>query len=98
MRNIGLGLIVIVIGDEILDGVVGKESLELTIELRREGLVGRDDERGPLHPVYHVGHRKGFARSGNPEQCLLADAVEQAGGEFLDCLGLVPGRFHVALQ
>ena len=42
-RHVGLGLIVIVVTDEILDGVVGEKILKLRVELRRERLVVRDD-------------------------------------------------------
>ena len=44
-RHIGFRLVVVVIGDEIFDRVVGKEALELAIELRGERLVGREDQR-----------------------------------------------------
>jgi hypothetical protein len=47
-RDIGLGLVVVVIGDEILDRVVGEEALELAVELRRQRLVGREDQRRAL--------------------------------------------------
>ena len=40
-RHIGLGLVIIVIGDEVLDRVVGKEGPHLAEELGGEGLVGR---------------------------------------------------------
>ena len=43
--NVGLGLVVVVIGDEVLDRVVREERLELVIELRRQRLVVRHDQR-----------------------------------------------------
>src|SRR6266849_3206149 len=45
-RHIGFRLVVVVIGDEILHRVVGKEAPELAVELRRQGLVGRKDRAG----------------------------------------------------
>ena len=47
--DVRLGLVVVVVADEVLDGVVGEELLELAVELRRQRLVVRDDQRGPLH-------------------------------------------------
>ena len=38
--DIGLGLVVVVIGNKVLDGVLGKEFLELGVELSRQGLIG----------------------------------------------------------
>ena len=48
LRDVRLGLEVVVVRDEVLDRVLGEELAELVAELRRERLVVRDDERGPL--------------------------------------------------
>ncbi len=50
-RHIGFGLVVVVVGDEILDRVVGEEALELAVELGGERLVGREDQRRALGAV-----------------------------------------------
>ena len=71
-RHVGLGLIIIVVGDEILDGVVGEEALELPVKLRRERLVGRQDQRRPLRRLDHLGHRERLARAGDAQQHLIA--------------------------
>ena len=47
-RDVGLGLVVVVVADEVVDRVVGEQLLELAVELRREDLVVRDDQRRPL--------------------------------------------------
>ena len=47
-RDVGLGLVVVVVGDEVLDRVVGEEVLELAVELGGERLVGGEDEGGAL--------------------------------------------------
>src|SRR3979409_774607 len=47
-RHVGLRLVVVVVGDEVLDRVLGEELPELVAELRRQGLVVGDDQRGPL--------------------------------------------------
>ena len=43
--NVGLGLVVVVVGDEVADRVFREQALELVVELRGEGLVGRDHQR-----------------------------------------------------
>ncbi len=48
LRDVGFGLIIVVIADEIVDRVVRKELLELAIELGGQRLVVREDERRPL--------------------------------------------------
>jgi len=44
-RYVGLGLVVVVVGDEILDGILRKKLAELRVQLRRKGLVGRQHQR-----------------------------------------------------
>ena len=82
-RHIGLGLVVVVVGDEVLHRVLGEERLELAIELRRQRLVRREDQRRPLGLLDDLGHREGLARAGDAEQHLVAllaaDAVHQLG-------------------
>jgi hypothetical protein len=91
-RHIGLGLVVVVIRDEILDRVVGEEALELAIELRRQRLVRRQDQRRALRLLDHLRHGEGLARAGDAEQHLVAllprDALDQLG----DRGRLVAGR------
>ena len=80
-RHIGFGLVVVVIGDEVFDGVVGEEALELAVELRRQRLVGREDQRRALRRLDDLGHGEGLAGAGDAEQHLVAlvpvDAVDQ---------------------
>ena len=97
-RNVGLGLVVVVVGDEVLDRVLGKELAELRVELRGERLVGRDHERGPPGARDHVGHGVRLARTGDAEQRLVGEAVVQALDELVDRLGLVTGRLEQLVQ
>ena len=71
-RDIGLGLVVVVIGDEILDRVVREEALELAIELGGQRLVGREHQRRALRRLDHLRHGEGLARAGDAEQHLVA--------------------------
>ena len=88
--EVGLGLVVIVVGDEVLDGVVGEELLELAVELGRQGLVGGDDQGRPVHRGNDVGHGKGLAGTGDPEQHLVPVAAVETGNELFDSEGLIP--------
>ncbi len=73
-RDIGLGLVIVVVADEILDGIVGEEALELAVQLRREDLVRGEDERRALNRLDDLGGGEGLARSGDAEQHLVAVA------------------------
>ena len=46
--DVGLGLVVVVVGDEVLDGVLREEVAHFSVGLRGERLVGRHDEGGTL--------------------------------------------------
>ena len=48
-RHVGLGLVVVVVADEVLDPVVGEELAELVGQLGGQRLVGRDHQRRALH-------------------------------------------------
>ena len=93
-RDVGLRLVVVVVGDEVLDRVLGEEALELAVELRGERLVGREDQRRALRRGDDIGHREGLARAGDAEQHLVALVRLDARHQLLDrgrlvALGLV---------
>ena len=73
--DVCLGLVVVVVGDEVLDRVVGEERAELVAQLRGERLVVGDHERRPLHRLDHAGHRHRLAGAGRAEQGLEALAA-----------------------
>ena len=88
-RDVGFGLVIVVIADEIFDCVLGEEALELAIELRGEDLVGRQDQRRPLQFLDHLGHGEGLARPGHAQQHLRLVVLACTGGEFGDGSRLV---------
>ena len=88
-RHIGFRLIVVVIGDEIFDGVVRKETLELAIELGGQRLVGRQDQGRALGALDDIGDGKGLARAGDAEQDLGLVMVADPRDEILDRRRLV---------
>ena len=96
--DVGFGLVVVVVGNEVFYGIVGEELAELTVELGYEGFVVGEDECGALYFLDDVGHGEGFTGAGNAEECLvflaLIDAFYQAGN---GC-GLVAGGLVGALN
>ena len=89
LRDIALGLIIIVIGDEIFHAVFGEKGAELVAELGGERFVVRDDERGTPDVLNDVRHRERFAAARDPDKHLRADAVQHALGQFLYRLRLI---------
>ena len=68
LRNVRLGLVVVVVGDEVLDRVAREELPQLVGELRGQGLVGLHDQDRALQPLGQPGHRRGLAGAGGAEQ------------------------------
>ena len=69
-RNIGFGLIVIVIRHEKLHSVFGEKFAEFVAKLGGKRLVVRNNESGALHFFYDVCHSKGLARTRNAQKHL----------------------------
>ena len=76
-RNVGFGLVVVVVGDEVLDRIVREEAFELVIKLRRQRLVVRQNERRTVDLVDELGHREGLAGAGDAQQHLVLLALER---------------------
>ena len=77
-RDVRLGLVVVVVGDEVLDRVLREELAELVAELRGQRLVVGDHERRALDLLDRERHRGRLARAGDAEQRLEAVAVVDA--------------------
>ena len=58
--HIGLWLVVVVVGDEILDGVIREKLFEFTVELRRQSFVRGQYDGRTLLRLYQVGYREGL--------------------------------------
>ena len=92
VRDVGLGLVVVVVGDEVLDRVVREELAELAAELGRQRLVVGQHERRLLDLLDHEAHRGRLARAGHAQQRLEAVAAADALGELGGGLRLVGDR------
>ena len=91
-RHISLGLVVIVVADEVLHRVVGKEPLHLRVELRRQRLVRRQDQRRPLRRLDQLRHRERLARSRHPQQHLVPLCRPDPPRQLRNRRRLIPGR------
>ena len=90
--DVGFGLVVVVVGDEVFDSVGGEEGFELVVELGGEGFVVGEDEGGTLRVRDDAGHGEGLAGAGDAEEHLVFLAGAEAGEEFCDGSGLVTLR------
>ena len=90
-RNVSLRLVIIVIGDEVLDSVLGEELAQLVAELRRKRFVVGQHQRRPTRLGDDVGHRERLTRACRSKQRLITLSVVQSLNE------LINGRRLVAL-
>ena len=91
-RQVGLRLVVVVIGDEILHGIFREEVLELPVQLRREGLVVAQDQRRTLQLRDDVGHREGLPGARHAQQRVVLRAVLDRAHQLPDRLRLIAHR------
>ena len=94
LRDVGLGLVVVVVRDEIDDGVVRKELAHLGGDLRGQGLVRLHDERRAVQGLDRLCHGEGLARARDAHEGLVAKPVLDALRELGDGLGLVARRLE----
>ena len=93
--DVRLGLVVVVVADEVLDPVVGEELPHLLGELGGEALVRSEDQRRLLRLLDRPGDGRRLAGPGDAEQRLEAIAAHDALAQLGDRLGLVAGRREV---
>nr|BFF24944.1 hypothetical protein GCM10025732_29090 [Glycomyces mayteni] len=91
LGDVRLGLVVVVVGDVVLDGVVRQELAELLRQLRGEGLVVDHHQGRPLEPLDQPRGRGGLAGAGGAEQHGVALAAADPVGELRDRGRLVAG-------
>ena len=97
-RYVGLGLVVVVVGDEVLDRVLGKEHLEFPVELRRQSLVVREHQRRALQLLDHVRNGEGLPRAGHAQKRLMSESAGQPVDQLLYRLGLIACGTVVRIQ
>jgi len=87
--DVGLGLVVVVVRDEVLHRVVGEEFAELRVELRGERLVRSHHERRAVDLLHHAGDREGLSTAGYAEEGLVRVPALHPVDECANRLGLV---------
>ena len=92
LRDVGLGLVVVVVGHEVLDRVVGQQLAELVGQLGGQGLVRRHDEGRSLDLLDDPGGRRGLAGAGRAEQHDVVLAGLDPPGDLVDRRRLVTAR------
>ena len=74
LRHVGLRLVVVVVGNEILHRVVGKKFPELLAQLGGQRLVMGQHQRGPVDALDDLGHGVRLAAAGDALEHLRAHA------------------------
>lgn len=91
-RNIGLRLIVVVVRNEIFNGIFGEKLAKLRIQLRRQRLVWCQHQRRASRTGDDVSHGVGFSRTGDAQQGLIGQSISQPINQPGDCHRLIAGR------
>ncbi len=65
--QVGLWLVVVVVRNKVADLIFWEERLVLLVQLRRECLVRRDNQRRLINRRDYICHREGLAGAGNTE-------------------------------
>ena len=76
--NVRLGLIVIVVTDEVLHRVFRKELLEFGVKLGGECLVRSQHQRRTVEAGDHIGHRERLAAAGDTKKHLVLSGSPQS--------------------
>ena len=79
LGEVRLGLVVVVIRDEVLDSIVGEELPELVGELRSQGLVGGQHQSGTLNGLDEPCDGGRLARPGDSHEGLEPIAPRHSG-------------------
>ena len=90
--DVGLGLVVVVVGDEVLDGVAREVGPELVAQLGGQRLVVGDDQRTGAGSPRSSPPSSSSCRCRWPQQGLIALAGRHALGQRLDRRRLIGGR------
>ena len=92
LGDVGFGLVVVVVGDKVLDGVARQQLAELGRKLRGERLVGFQDQRGTLQLLDEPGGGRALARTRRTHEDDVLLAIADARSQLTDRLRLVARR------
>ena len=89
MGDIGLRLVVVVVGDKVFHRILGEKRFHLAVELRRQRFIRRQHQCWTLDIGDQVGDGEGFAAASDAQQGLMSQAVIQADGQGVNRVGLI---------
>ncbi len=98
LGNVCLGLVVVVVADEVLHGARREEGPEFAHELGGERLVRADDEGRSLEAGDRVRHREGLPAAGDAEQRHELLSPLDPADDLFDRGRLVALRNHVGSE
>ena len=96
--DVGLRLIIIIVGNEIFHRIVREERLEFAVKLCRQRLVVAQDESGTLQVLNYIRHGEGLSGTGNAQQRHVVNPVLQGFSELADRLRLVSRRLILRIE
>ena len=91
-------LIIVVIGNKILDRIFRKEGTEFRTKLSGESFVMRKDKGGAIHTRYDIRHGEGFTRACDTEKCLRSLSCFQSTDKSFNGFGLVAHRLKITMK
>ena len=92
LGDVGLGLVVVVVGDEVLDGVARQQLAELGRQLRGERLVGLEHQRRALQLFDEPRGGRALTRTRRTHEDDVLLAIADARSQLTDRLGLITRR------
>ena len=89
LGNVGLGLVVVVVGHEVFDGVARQQFAEFCCQLRGERLIRLEHQRGTLQLFDEPRGGRALARAGRTHEDHVLLAVTDACRQLTDCFRLI---------
>ena len=86
-------MVIIVVGDEIFNGIFWKKLFELPVELSGKRFVMTQNQSWTIDLLNHICHRESLPRTRYTQERLGFFTVHDTLHEFHDCLGLVARWF-----
>ena len=97
-RHVRLRLVVVVVADEVLDGVVGEKAAELLKQLGCQRLVVDHHQRRAVHARDRLRHRERLPRAGDAQQHLVLVAPVQCLDQLANRALLVAGQLEIGYE
>src|SRR3989344_8756970 len=73
--NVSFGLVVVVIADEIVNGIFGEKFSKFLIKLGGQGFIGRNYQSRFFDVGNDIGNRKSFSGTGHAQKSLMLQAI-----------------------